>query len=103
LEARARKAHCAALASYLTYLSLGLEVKCLLPRKANGRSLLRWLLSLGFLVTGLILVIRAPHVVFQGIGIPWGYFAVILGVTGIIGCLFRLNVFAGGPLDMRNE
>jgi hypothetical protein len=52
---------------------------------------------------GLGWVIASPNLVVRGTPIPYGYIFLFTGGLGLIGCLFGLNVFKGGPLDMNND
>ena len=72
-------------------------------RVRNQRHLWRWLLSLGFLAFGMILLFSSPDLVLAGTPIAAGWLFVVVGGLGVLGCLFGLNIFAGGPLDMRND
>ena len=72
-------------------------------RPRSWRSVLRWLVSIAFIGLGVWSVIHSSNVVLRGTPIPIGYLFLFVGGLGIFGCLFGVNVFRGGPLDLRKD
>jgi hypothetical protein len=68
------------------------------------RPLLRWLVSAAFLVLGLFFLYQdGDRVVIRHTGIPFGYLFIGVGAVALFCCLFKINIFRGGPLDMDRD
>lgn len=67
------------------------------------RAVVRWVVSLAFIALGLWELSRPAGLVLRGTPIPIGWLFVVVGGLGVVGCLFGINVFRGGPLDLRHD